>query len=53
MKEKPSAPDEFRMSAAEFDKAMRGALSAPSPGKANPVAKPAKRTKKKTENEPQ
>jgi hypothetical protein len=30
-KPKPKVDEEYRMSAAEFDKTMRGALSAPSP----------------------
>ena len=38
------APEEFRMSADEFDKMMRGALSAPEPKKTAPKTKrPSKR----------
>jgi len=33
---KPSTPAEFRMSEADFDKMMRGALSGPSPKKSEP-----------------
>lgn len=33
---KPAGPVEFRMSEADFDKMMRGALSAPAPEKTIP-----------------
>ena len=46
MKAKPDAPEEFRMSGAEFDKMMRGALSAPPP-KAEST-KPRRSKKRKT-----
>ena len=46
MKVKPAAPEEFRMSGAEFDKMMRGALSAPPPKVA--PAKPRRAKKRKT-----
>lgn len=47
-KRKALVPDEFRMSAAEFDKAMRGALSAPPPKKPSTKksASPKKRKKR-------
>jgi hypothetical protein len=47
VKSKSSTPEEFRMSAADFDKMMRGALSAPPPKAAAP-AKPRRVKKRKT-----
>jgi hypothetical protein len=47
MTAKPPAPDEFRMSVSEFDKMMRGALSAPPPPKAA-TTKPRRAKKRKT-----
>jgi hypothetical protein len=50
MKAKPAAaPDEFRMSTAEFEKMMRGALSAPPPAKAT-TPKPRRAKKRKIPN---
>jgi len=46
VKSKPPAPEEFRMSGAEFDKMMRGAVSAPPPPKAAPT-KPRRAKKRK------
>lgn len=44
MKTKQAKPEEFRMKASDFDKMMRGALSAPPEPKAR--RKPKKRAKK-------
>jgi hypothetical protein len=40
---KPETTNEFRMNAAEFDAAMRGAMSVPAPKKAKPAPKPPKK----------
>ncbi len=45
MPTKSPSPDEFRMGAAEFDKMMRGALSAPTRKKAKPAPKVPKKAK--------
>lgn len=45
MTAKAPAPEEFRMSGAEFDKMMRGALSAPPPKAAPPKPRRAKKRK--------
>ena len=47
-KAKSPAPDEFRMSSAEFDKMMRGALSAPPPKTAAPKSRRTKKSKATT-----
>lgn len=52
MTAKSPTPDEFRMSAADFDKMMRGALSAPPPPKAA-TAKPRRVKKRKAKGNEQ
>lgn len=48
MTDKPSVPAEFRMPASDFDKMMRGALSAPLPAPpAPPKTAPKKATRTK------
>lgn len=47
MNPKPPASDDLRMSAADFDKMMRGALSAQPEKKASPAPKRPTRPKRK------
>lgn len=48
MMAKPSTPADYRMIAAEFDKMMRGALSAPTPDQPKKAKRVTKKVAKKT-----